>query len=155
MNNDLPELIYKLKDEMKICQLLGDEEIEKAFPCFDLLEFKAGENLFNEGDPGDFMGFVVSGKLEVKKQTDFKGKQIILAILSKGSFVGELSAFDSLPRSATVRALEDTRLIILRSDALEAFIQQNPETGIKLLQGIIRVLSIRLRKATERLASIF
>ncbi len=154
MKNDLQELIYQFKDEMKICQLLEDEETDKVIPCFELVSYPAGTVIFNEGEPGDFIGFVISGKLEVKKHTEFN-KQIILAILSKGSFVGELSLFDKQPRSATVIAHEDSQLIILRRDKFESFIQQYPHIGSKILIGIIRTLSARLRKATERLASIF
>ncbi|MEW6109556.1 MAG: cyclic nucleotide-binding domain-containing protein, partial [Nitrospirota bacterium] len=153
--NNLLDLIYSLKDEMQICRSLADDEIQKAMPCFELVNYNAGTVIFNEGDPGDFMGFVVSGKLEVKKETDFKGKQIILALLGKGSFVGELSAFDSLPRSATVVAAEDSQLMLLKRETFLALIHNHPQIAIKILQGIIRVLALRLRKTTERLTTIF
>jgi CRP-like cAMP-binding protein len=155
MKNNLQELLYKLKDEMGVCQLLDDKEIKTVAPCFDLVEYPAGSIIFSEGDIGNFMGFIISGKLEVKKQTEFKGKQIILALLGKGSFVGELSTFDKYTRSATVIALEDSKIIILRRETLETLLQDYPQTAIKMLQGIIQILSIRLRKSTERLAAIF
>ena len=101
------------------------------------------------------MGFVVSGKLEVKKQTEFKGNQLIIAILGSGALVGELSIFDRHDRSATVEAVENTTMLILRNDTLDNFTHQHPFTGIKLLKNLIRILSLRLRKATERLTNIF
>jgi CRP-like cAMP-binding protein len=69
--------------------------------------------------------------------------------------VGELSMFDKRQRSATVEAVEDTSLIIFRSESMEALMQQHPYTGIKILKGLIKILSLRLRKATERLTNIF
>ena len=101
------------------------------------------------------MGFVVSGRLEVKKQTEFKGNQLIIAILGSGALVGELSIFDRHDRSATVEAVENTTMLILRNETLDNFIHQHPVTGIKLLKNLIRILSLRLRKATERLTNIF
>jgi CRP-like cAMP-binding protein len=155
LSNDLFKLIHHLKNELPICALLDDHEIQKVIPCFELVKYPAGTTIFLEGDPGDFMGFVVSGKIEVKKHTEFKGKQIVLAILGKGSFVGEISTFDHSPRSTTVMALTDSELIILKRETLDSIMQQHPQTGIKILQGIIRILSIRLRKTTERLTKVF
>ena len=91
----------------------------------------------------------------MKKQTEFKGNQLIIALLTKGAMVGELSIFDKRKRSATVEAVEDTTLLMLKHEALDALLQQYPFTGVKILKGLIRILSLRLRKATERLTTIF
>jgi len=155
MKDNLRDLIYKLKDELKIFHLLNNEELDQIIPYFETLSCPAGTTVFNEGDPGGFIGFITSGKLEVKKQTEFKVGQIILALLSKGSLVGELSMADEQRRSATVAALEDSELVILRSGALDSIMQTYPYTGIKILKGLNRILSSRLRKAVERLAIIF
>jgi CRP/FNR family transcriptional regulator, cyclic AMP receptor protein len=148
------EHINALRDEI-IFYLFDDEDIDKIVPFFELCDYPAGSIIFKEGDPGDFIGFVLSGKLEVKKQTEFKGNQLIIALLTKGAMVGELSMFDKHQRSATVEAVEDTSFIIFRSESMESLMQQHPYTGIKILKGLIRVLSLRLRKATERLTNIF
>jgi CRP-like cAMP-binding protein len=148
------ELIRDLREEL-IFSLLDDEDIEKIAPYFELKTYPSGEVVFKEKDPGDFVGCVISGKLEVKKQTEFKGNQVIIALLTKGALVGELSIFDRHSRSATVEAVEKTTMLILRNDAIEALMQEHPHTGIKLLRGLLRILSIRLRKATERLTNIF
>jgi len=153
-NNIIKEHLDKLRSEM-IFSFIEDEDAEKVIPFFESVDYPVGAVIFKEGDAGDFIGFVVSGKLEVKKQTEFKGNQLIIALLSSGALVGELSIFDQHKRSATVEAVEDTTMLILRSRSLEALIQQHPYTGIKLLKGLIRILSLRLRKATERLTTIF
>jgi CRP/FNR family transcriptional regulator, cyclic AMP receptor protein len=148
------EHINTLRDEI-IFYLFDDEDIDKIAPFFELRDCPAGSIVFKEGDPGNFIGFVISGKLEVKKQTEFKGNQLIIALLTKGAMVGELSMFDKRQRSATVEAVEDTSLIIFRSESMESLMRQHPYTGIKILKGLIRILSLRLRKATERLTNIF
>ena len=153
-NKKVKELIRDLREEL-LFSLLEDEDIEKIAPFIELTIYPSGTVLFKEGDPGDFVGCVISGKLEVKKQTEFKGNQVIIALLTKGALVGELSIFDRHSRSATVEAVEKTTMLILRNDAIEALMQEHPHTGIKLLRGLLRILSIRLRKATERLTNIF
>ncbi len=154
-NKDLKGIIYELKDKMQIFQFVGNDEIEKIVPCFKIKAYPAGTVIFKEGDIGDFIGFVISGKLEVKKQTDFKGKQIVLALLGKGSFAGELSMIDGQSRTATIMALEDSALLILGSQTLNSFIERHPDTGVKILRGVIRTISIRLTKTIERLTSLF
>jgi len=152
--NNIKEQLNKLRTEM-IFSFIEDDDAEKLIPFFDLGDYPARSVVFKEGDPGDFISFVVSGKLEVKKQTEFKGNQLIIALLSSGALVGELSIFDQHKRSATVEAVEDTTMLILRNTSLEALLQQHPYTGTKLLKGLIRILALRLRKATERLTTIF
>ena len=153
-NTAIKDHLNELREEI-IFSLLDDEDIEKVTPFFQLIEYPEKTVVFREGDPGDFVGFVIAGKVEVKKQTEFKGNQLIIALLTKGAMVGELSIFDNRKRSATVEAVEDTTLLLLRHDSLEALIQEFPYTGVKILKGLIRILSLRLRKATERLTTIF
>jgi CRP/FNR family transcriptional regulator, cyclic AMP receptor protein len=152
--SETKKYLIELRNEM-IFSLLDDEDIENIVSFFDLVTYPAKAVIFREGEVGDFLGFVVSGKLEVKKQTEFKGNQVIIALLSPGALVGELSIFDQHKRSATVEAVEDTLMLILKNKAVDSLVQQYPYTGIKLLKGLIRILSLRLRKATERLTTIF
>jgi CRP/FNR family cyclic AMP-dependent transcriptional regulator len=147
-------LLEEIKEEM-ICCFLDTGEIDRIASFFEVMHVPANTVIFKEGDPGDFVGFVVSGKLEVKKQTEFKGNQIIVALMTKGALFGELTMFDTHYRSATVEAVEDTTLVLLKHDAMDALLQQYPSIGIKLLKGFIRILSLRLRKTTERLTTIF
>ncbi|NWF97845.1 MAG: cyclic nucleotide-binding domain-containing protein [Nitrospirae bacterium] len=154
MSKEVIEQLKNIKDEM-IFEFLNEQDFVIIAPFFELKNYPLGTIVFKEGEPGEFIGFVLSGKLEVKKQTEFKGNQLIIAILGKGSMVGELSIFDEHKRSATVEAVEDTNLLIIKNDSINSLIEQFPYIGAKLLKGLIRILSLRLRKATERLTNIF
>jgi CRP/FNR family transcriptional regulator, cyclic AMP receptor protein len=153
-SNQIKQFLDQIREEM-IFYFLNDKEIEEIAPFFELNTYPENTVIFKEGALGDFIGFVISGKLEVKKQTEFKGNQIILALLGKGSAVGELSLFDKHYRSATVETVEPTTMLILKHDALDALLQQYPPAGIKILKGFVRILSMRLRKLSERLTTIF
>jgi CRP-like cAMP-binding protein len=155
VGTDIKKIILELRDELKIFSLLKEEDLEQIVPFFETISCPADTTLFKEGDPGEYIGFITSGKLEVKKQTEFKGRQIVLALLTRGSFVGELSMVDDQPRSASVVAQEDSELVVLRRKAIDALLEKYPFIGIKILKGLNRYLAIRLRKAVDRLTVIF
>ncbi|KPJ97804.1 MAG: hypothetical protein AMK71_12490 [Nitrospira bacterium SG8_35_4] len=152
----LRDFIFEMKDKLILFHFLAPEEVEKTIPYLEAVSYQKGSNLFIEGEPGDFVGFIVKGRLEVKKETEFKGKQVVLATLGRGSLVGELSFVDEgEPRTATVVALDDVEVILLRRKSLDSLAEQYPQIGIKIFKGIIRILAIRLRKSVERLTLIF
>ena len=155
MEHDLKNLIFDIKDELIIFHLLDKEDLEQILAFFEILNCPAGTTIFSEGDEGDFVCFITGGKFEVKKQTEFKGKQIIIALLGKGSIVGEMSLLDQYPRSATVVAREDSQMVILRRDAMESISLKYPHIGVKIYKGLNRILSLRLRQTVDRLVGIF
>ncbi len=148
-------VVLDIIDEVAILHFLSREEAEALAPYLEFRHYRQGETVCSEGEPGEFISFISSGKMEIKKETGFKGKQVILAVLSKGSFVGELSIIDGKPRSATVVALEDSDTLLLRSEQFESLLQDHPRIGVKMLRGMCRVLSLRLRQAGDRLAAVF
>jgi len=95
----------------------------------------AGDALFREGDPGDAMYVIVSGRIVVARDGNH------LADLSRGECVGEMSLIDGMPRSATVTAVTDCRLLSIDGDGLARIMAAEVEVA----RGILRVLSRRLR----------
>lgn len=156
MADNLTQFIFSMKEELMLFDLLTEQEVEQIIPYLEVAVYPKDTTLFNEGDSGDFLMFILNGSMEVKKSTEFKGKQIVLAKLGRCSLVGELSFVDvTQPRSATVVASEDSEVVILRREKLDALTIEYPVIGVKILKGLIRVLAIRLRKAVERLSMIF
>ena len=148
-----------------VCDLGGDTlktvfkflTKEEVFDICPYLEFRAwskGDVLMNDGEQGDFMGFVLDGKLAVKKETSFPGRFTLIAILDRGAMVGEISAVDRGLRTATVAAMEDASLLVLSCDDLERLIAEKPALGFKVLRRIIHVLSLRQRRAYDRLSAL-
>ena len=113
--------------------------------------FKAGEILFREGDKGDFVFFVVDGKLDVLK-TSKTSEDAVLATIGKGRSIGEMTIVDDYPRSATVKTQTDVSLLILTRDDFEHILNEYPQIGIKVLKGLTRQVSLNLRKTSSRLA---
>jgi CRP/FNR family transcriptional regulator, cyclic AMP receptor protein len=146
---------YLATEELKsIFKFLPEEEIETLCAYFELAEVPAEATLMAEGEAGDFMGFLVKGKLAVKKETPFPGKYILLAILEPGTMVGEISFMEEGKRNATVTVMEHCQLLIVNRRGMDELIEMHPIIGIKFLKRIIQVLSLRLQKADDRLAKL-
>jgi len=156
MDDNLRQLIFREKDDLGLFNLLNEKEIEQILPYFKAVSYPAGSTLFNEGDPGGFIAFILSGTLEAKQSTEFKRAPLVLGTLKKGTFIGETSLIDAKrPRAVTVSVLEDSELLILNIDALDSITQQYPSVGIKILKGLLRTVTIRLLKAMEKLSVAF
>jgi len=97
MEESIKEIVRDLKDDTNFFHLFEVEELEKIAPYFQRQRFDAGSTVFSEGDPGEFIAFVKSGRVEAKKQTEFQGKQIVLAQMARGSCLGELACSTSSP----------------------------------------------------------
>ena len=115
---------------------LHDEEDRKALAeVVDRLELKQGSRLFETGDRGDELYIVRSGKVEIFIR-NVAGEKIVLTVAEKGDLFGELSMLDSLPRTATAVALEDTELIILNRDNLLFFFQKKPDAALDMIAAM-------------------
>lgn len=105
---------------------------------------KDQEVLFREGDPGDEMYLIKSGKIKIIKKVGDDIK--VLAVLTEGEFFGEMSVIDGSPRSATSVAGGETHLIIFDKTAFKKKIGEEP-----LVEYIVTELTRRLRAADEQI----
>lgn len=104
--------------------------------------------LFREGDPPDAMYVIKSGKFGVVKT---KGNsEIVLAELGPGAMVGEMAFFDNKPRSASVKAMKESDVIMLPYKALHAQFANMPEWA----KAIMRTVNDHLRNANKRLKEL-
>jgi len=116
------------------------------------VEYADGEVVFREGDRSREMYIVLSGLVRVFKE-GAEAREVMLAELGRGDFFGEMSLLESLPRSATVRAVGPTRLLELAPGGFLLRIRRDPTFAFEMLQQLsrrIRETSGRLIAATER-----
>jgi CRP-like cAMP-binding protein len=149
------EICKRLRGELTSFRFLHGEDVSVIAPFFTCRQARAGEILWREGDPCEHVAFIIEGQVDIKKETEFEGKQVIVGVYGKGSIVGELGLLDGKPRAVTAVALTDTDLLLLTRQNLDRLLELYPELGIKLLKGMLLAVSIRLRKSFDRLASIF
>lgn len=138
-----------------IFAFLSSEEMGELFAYLEFREWQSAEIVMKSGDPADFMGFLVEGKLAVKMEGIFPGKFVLVALLERGSLVGEISVVEGgAARHATVVAVEKSHLLILSRENMEMLLRQAPALGLKFFRRIIHVLGHRLGKASDRLSQL-
>jgi CRP-like cAMP-binding protein len=113
-----------------------------------LTHFEKSHVLFREGEGGDDMYIIQSGRVAIKKKV--KDGDATLAVLEKGDFFGEMSILERLPRSATAEVVEPGDLIVISSEVFGGMIKANPEIAIRML----RKYSIRLRETNKQLEQL-
>ncbi|GAB4210938.1 MAG: hypothetical protein OHK0013_32150 [Sandaracinaceae bacterium] len=113
------------------------------------LELAPDDVVVREGDAGRAMFVVIRGRLSVEIHAP-DGSVVALDELVSGSAFGEMALLDGEPRSATVRAVEPCRLLMLSAEALRRVGRAHPEVYEALLQA----LSARLRRTTKLVASL-
>lgn len=118
------------------------------------LRFFSGQTcLFKKDDIGDYVFFVVNGKVEVCLEST-EQRQLIIACFGPGSCVGEMSILDDYPRSATIIVREPSELLLLSRKRFNSICEEIPAIGLKFLRGLGKTLSTRLRKTNGRFADI-
>ena len=111
---------------------------------------RRGEVLFHEGDAGDKLYIVTDGKVKLGR-TSSDGRENLLAILGPGQMFGELSLFDPGPRSATVTAVTDTR-VLPRCPTTTCC--AGSTAGPAVARGLLAQLAGRLRRANDVVADL-
>ena len=129
---------------------LSDEQIKGIAEVAEQQVYNGGELICREGERGDSMFIVLSGKVDVLKKNR-EGREVKLATLSPGAIFGEMTLVNVEPRSATVSAVEEAVVVILKNSALSDIFMQDRELLIVILINIARILSKRLREANEKL----
>ncbi|MBO4351167.1 MAG: cyclic nucleotide-binding domain-containing protein [Proteobacteria bacterium] len=120
---------------------LSYQEMLQIMPITFEKSFAAGEEIIHEGDVGEELFILVEGTCEVSNSG------VKIAKLDVGSSFGELSLVDSQPRSATVRALEPSRVLVIRANDFER-LTLSGALAVKLLWNVTHELSERLRKSS-------
>ncbi len=147
------QAIDELRRENRFFHLFTAAELAVLQPLFHLTRCLRGETLIEEGDPaGGPFAIVLSGALEIKKQTDF-GSQVVLAKVTRGALLGHSSIYlRNRPSPITAAARENTEILYLPQENLAALLENHPAIGVKILQEVIRVQDIRLQELVERFA---
>ncbi len=133
---------------MQMFRYLSYKELVQVGGIAEQVDFKSGDTIFAQGQPGDAMYVVLAGKVELRTE------DALVAELHRGQHFGEMSLVDRSVRSLTAIATGDegARLVsILRKDFYD-IIKKEPESAVKMLWAFVQVLGQRLRKTTHDLS---
>lgn len=122
----------------------SDEILAEVAAISTETEASVGETIFEKGDSGDSLYIIASGQVRVHD-----GDRTINDLVT-GNVFGEMAVLDPEPRSASVKAIEDTHLLRLDQQALYELIDDRPEVA----RGLLKVLSQHLRNRMRDLAEL-
>jgi len=105
-------------------------------------EYPKGSYIIMEGEPGEALFIIHSGRVKIFK-TSPDGREQILNILRDGSVFAEVVLFDGGGYPASAQALEDAAVSMLQTRDMEVMLEKHPQLAIKLL----RIMGARLRRA--------
>ncbi len=108
--------------------------------------YKDTEIIIKQGEPGDCVYVVQEGLVEIVQETD-QG-EVQLALRGKGEFLGEMAIFDREPRSATVRALGEARVLTIDKKNFLRRMYEDPSVAYHLLE----TMSARIRELSAKVS---
>ncbi|MBN1210744.1 MAG: Crp/Fnr family transcriptional regulator [Myxococcaceae bacterium] len=118
---------------------LQEEELEHLSTLLRSRRFARGEVIFHQGDVGTSLFIVRKGQVAIRLSSD-EGKEVILALLDRGDFFGELALLDEEPRSTDAVAREEADLLSLQREDFRRFLEERPQVGMKLLSALSRLV---------------
>ncbi|MFH0975746.1 MAG: GGDEF domain-containing protein [Spirochaetota bacterium] len=133
--------------------LLSDEEMGRIIKSLHPVEKEADEILFKEGDEGNELFIVMSGKVASFVVLP-KGTKREIAEFKPGDFFGEMSIFENTHRSATCYTKEKSSLLTLRERDLFELILYDPEIAIKIMYRMLNITTDRLLDRSEFLSDM-
>lgn len=141
----------EILSRVSLFERLSSDEISQVIDYLDIISLQTDDKLFSEGDKGDALFVVLEGALEVAKSS-FSGDIIRMATVKAGQTIGEMAIIDSLSRSASAIASENTKVAKLSREGFDKLVADKPEIGISVLKGLARTLSLNLRRTSNQLA---
>lgn len=143
----------------ELCNMISGTRMFRDFEWHDIealsdymqaYSAECGITLFREGDSGTFLCLILRGKVDVLKK-DQNEKMKIVASISDGKTLGEMSIIDGEPRSASAVTAEATTLALLTKGNFQRIVQEKPGLATQILLQVSRLLSQRLRSTSGKL----
>jgi CRP-like cAMP-binding protein len=127
-----------------------DDDHQRLLDAAETIDLVRGDVVFEEAAEADACFVMVAGRVAISNRS-IDGRESMVAMMLRGDLFGEMGLFDGLGRSAEARALEESRVLRLSYELLQAIWEDKPE----LLWSVVRLLSKRIRATDEALADSF
>jgi CRP/FNR family cyclic AMP-dependent transcriptional regulator len=124
---------------------LSQDDLEQLAETARIRTYHRGEVIVREGETATGCFMIASGRVEVIRGAEGP-HPTALGTLGPGEFFGEMAVIDDHPRSATVRALEETECVAIRREDFLDTLQQRPQIAVRMLPVLVQ----RLRRADAR-----
>jgi CRP/FNR family cyclic AMP-dependent transcriptional regulator len=128
---------------------LNEDDLEKIRNLCVTQHYVKDQIILIEEEAGNTLFLIQKGRVKVSRMSD-DGREVILSILEPGDFFGELSLIDGKARSASVTAIEDSEVLMLRRGDFLGVLSDYPQISISLMKE----LATRIRKSDTQIKSL-
>ncbi|HPZ07680.1 MAG TPA: cyclic nucleotide-binding domain-containing protein [Candidatus Eremiobacteraeota bacterium] len=147
-------IVEKLK-KIIFFRVLEEEVLRKLSVMLIEVTFSQGEIIVEEGQKSDALYIVIEGEGNISRIIDReKNIKKSLGFIKKDDIIGEMGVFSNDPRSATVTAMTDMKLLKLWKEDLENFFLEDTRSASIIMNEIIKVLSDRLRDTNKEIITL-
>jgi len=141
MSSGLSAKVFDQLSHNRLFEGLEPDLLKQIRKQVDVLEFKSGEVVFHQGDPGDSLYLVGEGSVKISTE-DRGGREQVLDYIKPGNFFGEMALLEGKPRSAMATAAEPTLLGAVKEETFQHLLELAPS---RLHMNFLRSISERLR----------
>jgi CRP-like cAMP-binding protein len=135
-----------------VLQGIDSETLARLAEVMEQKDYPDGTPVFSEGDPGDSMYFIVSGRIRIEKRAQAAGAvHKTLTILEAGDYFGEMALFDQKPRSASAVAVDGARVLRLSKPGFDGIRAKSGAAAMTVLFAMIRTSGERIRRLSAQL----
>ena len=138
-------------------KFLESPEFSQANAC-KIIEFDPGTTILHEGEESLDVYYILEGHVRINKRVvlyDGRHIQSGFCDLAPGDTFGELNLFDGSPRSASVVASDQVKLVRINREVLIAYLDAHPEEAYLLFKDWLHRLASNLRRSNERSSDLF
>ncbi|RKO67518.1 Crp/Fnr family transcriptional regulator [Desulfofundulus salinus] len=140
---------------------LSDEQLAEIARLILDRKYRKGHIIFMEGEPGEAVYLLKSGRVKIYKQ-DEEGREHILHYINPGEVFAEVVLFDGGEYPACAEVVEDAHVGLIRNRDMDVLILKNPSIALALLKIMARrlrvsqrqIMELALKDTTRRLASV-
>lgn len=126
---------------------IDSKAAESILELFHEESFTTGDTVFAEGDVGDVLYLIVDGCIRIS--TKIGDVEKILVTLRSGAVFGELATVEDDFRSATAKAVEDSKMLAINRATFTEMLEKYPAEGRKILEFVLVTVTGRLKNTTE------
>ncbi len=152
-SDDTHGTIYDLIEESGFFAELDHDEIAMLALWIKAYSAPTGTMLLKEGDKNASLCIIVKGEVNIFKETSYN-EHVKVAEIDSGASIGEMGVIDGQPLSASAVTSKDSLVLIMTPEDFNRLMEKNSNLGVKILLILSRIISLRLRHTTRRLADL-
>ncbi len=139
--------------QSQIFKDLTDDEAESVGEICEIVELRAGDFVFREGDDGDRLYIIASGEVRISRTIPGAGEEA-LTVLKRGACFGEMAVLDRSSRSTDAIAHGRCRLLTIAREDFRELLDSDRELGYKVLWSVVHLVCERLRMTNDAMRSL-